>query len=174
MTADARTKSADDSLREFVISRTFDAPRSRVWKAVSEVDRMRRWFAPKGFTVHVAKMDFRPGGRYHYCLRSADGHEMWGKAVYREIAAPERLVWVNSFSDEQGGTTRHPMSPGWPLEMLTTLTLAEQGGKTTFTVRWSPLNPSEEERRTFDGGHESMEQGWTGTLDQLDEYLAKA
>jgi uncharacterized protein YndB with AHSA1/START domain len=135
---------------------------------------MKQWFSPKGFTVQTAKMDFRPGGTYHYCLRSPEGTEMWGRAVYHDITAPESLVWVNSFSDERGGLGRHPMAPTWPLEMLTTVTLAEQGDKTTVTVRWLPLNPSEEERATFDAGHDSMRKGWTGTFEQLEEYLAKA
>jgi uncharacterized protein YndB with AHSA1/START domain len=170
----AAPKPASVPIREFLISRTFDAPREKVWKAFAEFERMKQWFSPKGFAVKTAKMDFRPGGTYHYCLRSADGTEMWGRAVYREITAPERLVWVNSFSDKHGGLGRHPMAPTWPLEMLTTVNLAEQGGKTTVTVRWQPLNPSEEERATFDAGHGSMKQGWTGTFDQLEEYLAKA
>ena len=55
--------------------------------------------------------------------RSGDGHVIWAKFVYREIAAPQRLVWVHSFSDEAGGLTRHPLSPTWPLELLTTVTL---------------------------------------------------
>ncbi len=132
-----------------------------------------QWFGPKGFKMPVAKMDFRPGGIFHYCLRSPDGHEMWGKFVYREIVAPERIVLVNSFSDEAGGLTRHPMSPTWPLEMLSTFTLAEQEGGTTATVRWVPINATEEERKTFDAAHEGMKQGWTGTFDQLAAYLVK-
>lgn len=171
MTATAGATST--AQRDFVISRTFDAPRDRVWKALTEVEGMKQWFSPKGFTVKSATMDLRPGGRYHYCLQSSEGPEIWGKAVYREVAAPERLVWVNSFSDAEGSTTRHPMAPTWPLELLTTITLAENRGRTTMVVRWSPLNPTEEERRTFDGGHESMQQGWTGTLDQLEAYLAR-
>jgi len=94
--------------------------------------------------------------------------------VYREIAAPERIVLVNSFSDEKGGLTHHPMSPTWPLEMLSTTTFTEQGGKTTITVRWAPLNATEAERKTFDTNHDGMMQGWTGTFDQLAAYLAKA
>jgi uncharacterized protein YndB with AHSA1/START domain len=169
-TTTARTAA---SPTDFVISRTFDARRERVWKALTEVENMKHWFSPKGFAVKTAVMDLRPGGRYHYCLRSSEGQEMWGKAIYREIAAPERLVWVNSFSDPEGGTTRHPMAPTWPREMLTTITLAENRGRTTMVVRWSPLNPTEEERQAFDGGHESMRQGWTGTLDQLEQFLTK-
>jgi len=158
---------------KFVISRTFDAPRNKAWRAWSEPERMKQWFSPKGITAKSATMDFRPGGTYHYCMVAPDGREMWGKAVYREIDPPRRLVWVNSFSDEQGGVTRHPLAPTWPLEMLTTVTFTERNGGTKVTVQWVPLDPTEEERRTFDGGHESMRQGWTGTFDQLEAYLAK-
>jgi len=65
------------------------------------------------------------------------------------------------------------MSPTWPLEMLSTFSLAEQDGKTTVTVQWIPLNTTEEEGKTFDAAHEGMKQGWTGTFDQLAAYLAK-
>ncbi len=160
--------------REFAISRTFDAPRDLVWKAFTDPERMKHWWGPKDFTVRVARMDFRPGGVYHYCLRSPDGHDMWGKFVYREIVTPERIVLVNSFSDEKGGLTRHPMNPTWPLEMLSTFTFAEREGRTTLTVRWVPINATESERKTFQDGMAGMKQGWTGTLDQLAEYLAKA
>lgn len=70
--------------------------------------------------------------------------------------------------------TRHPLSPTWPLEMLSTITFAEQEVRTTVTVQWVPLNSTEAERKVFEAGHEGMEKGWTGTLDQLAEYLAKA
>lgn len=159
--------------REFVISSDFDAPRERVWKAWTERDRLMQWFGPKGFVMRAATLDLRPGGVFHYCLRTPDGKDMWGKFVYREIVAPERIVLVNSFSDEKGGLTRHPMSPTWPLQMVSTTTLAEHAGKTTLSVRWAPLNPTEEERKTFDTGHDSMRMGWTGTMDQLAAYLAK-
>ena len=160
--------------RPFVISRTFDAPRELMWKAWSERARLMEWFGPKGFKMPAAKMDFRPGGSFHYCMESPNGDEMWGKFVYREIIAPERIVLVNSFSDEAGGITRHPMSSAWPLEMLSTFTLAEKDGRTTATVQWLPLNPTEDESKTFDAAHESMKQGWTGTFDQLAAYLARA
>jgi uncharacterized protein YndB with AHSA1/START domain len=170
MNTETKTKSAD-----FVISRVFDAPRDLVWKALTEAERMRQWYGPKGFKTIAANMDFRVGGRYHYGLEGPNGAAMWGKAVYREIKPPERLVYVNSFSDEAGGTTRHPMAPTWPLEMLTIFTLEElPGGKTRFTVRWSPLNATAAEQSAFDAGHDSMRMGWTGTFEQLEAYLAQA
>jgi uncharacterized protein YndB with AHSA1/START domain len=169
-----KTGGTSSAQREFVISRDFDAPRDKVWKAWTERDRLMKWFSPKGFTMTQAKLDLRPGGIFHYCLRGPDGKDMWGKFVYREVEPPQRLVLVNSFSDEKGNLTWHPMSPTWPREMLSTTTLVERNGKTTITIRWSPLNPTDAERETFEQSHEGMKMGWTGTFDQLAEYLAKA
>ena len=160
---------------DFVISRVFDAPRDLVWKAFTDPERMKHWWGPKGFSVFASKMDLRPGGTYHYGMKAPDGTPMWGKFRYREIVAPERMVFISSFSDEAGGTTRHPMAPTWPLELLSTFTFEEQpGGKTKFTVTWRPHNATAEEQTTFDAGHNSMRGGWGGTMDQLAAYLAKA
>ena len=82
-------------------------------------------FGPKGFATTSARNDPRPGGVFHYRMRSPAGQEMWGKWVYREIAPPERLVFVQSFSDEAGNTVRAPFSAEWPLEVLSTVTFAE-------------------------------------------------
>ncbi len=158
--------------REFSITRVVDAPRALVWKAFTEAERLARWWGPKGFTMGICKLDLRPGGVFHYRMRSPDGRDMWGKFVYREIAAPERLVFVNSFSDENEGVTRHPMSPSWPLQVLTTVTFSERDGKTTLALRGGPVDATPTERNTFEAGFESMQRGFTGTLDQLVDYLS--
>lgn len=166
------TKAAE-SIQPFVISRVVDAPRELVWKAWTERDRLMQWFGPKGFTMRVATLDFRLGGTFHYCLVAPNGTEVWGKFTYREITPPQRLVWVNAFSDAQGGLGRHPMDPAWPQQMLTTVTFEERSGKTAIIVRWAPLEATDAERKKFNSGHDSMKQGWTGTFEQLDAYLAK-
>jgi len=166
---------AETKSDEFVISRVLDAPRELVWKCFTDPEHMKQWWGPKGFVVKVSKMDLRPGGTYHYCLQGPDGAPMWGKMAYREISPMDRIVFINSFSDEAGGTSRHPMAPTWPLEMLSIFTFEDvPGGKTRFTVRWSPHNATDEEQRTFDAGHDSMRQGWGGTLDKLEAYVKKA
>ena len=159
------------SQSDFIISRAFDAPRALVWQAWTEEKHLQQWFGPKGVTIPVCKMDFRPGGSFHYCMRMPDGKEMWGKWLFREIVVAERLVLINCFSDANGGITRHPMSASWPLEMLSTTTFTEQNGKTTVTLRWAAHNATEEERRTFNTSHDGMNQGWTGTFEQLENYL---
>ncbi|MGC9942246.1 MAG: SRPBCC family protein [Verrucomicrobiota bacterium] len=165
---------AKSLIQPFVISREFAAPRELVWKAWAEQGCLMQWFGPRGFTMRTARLDFRPGGSFHYSMNTPDGKELWGKFIYREILAPQKIVLVNCFSDETGGVTRHPFSATWPLEMLTTIVFAERGGKTLLTIEWVPLDAAEQERKTFDSGRESMTQGWTGTFQQLDEYLAKA
>jgi uncharacterized protein YndB with AHSA1/START domain len=171
MTTSSDNSAAEHDNNAFVISRMFDTPREIVFKALTEPERMKQWWGPKGFTVIASTMDLRRGGTYHYGLSAPDGSKMWGKFVYREIVPPKRLVFVHSFSDENGRITRHPMSPNWPLQMLSTFLFAEQDRGTTFTVKWSPLNPTPEERATFDGAHDGMRGGWTGTMDQLAAYL---
>jgi uncharacterized protein YndB with AHSA1/START domain len=166
----AQPKTAD-----FVIERVFDAPRDLVWKCFAEPERLKEWFGPKGSVIVASKMDFRVGGTYHGAMRDESGRVMWAKFVYREIVAPERLVWVHSFSDEAGGLTRHPLSATWPLELLTTVTFEDApGGKTKVTLRWSPLNATAEEKKTFDAARDGMSQGWIGTFERLAAYLTSA
>ena len=156
----------------FVISRLFDAPRASVWKAWTDPGELKKWWGPRGFKVVSCKVDLRPGGTFLYGMTAPDGSAIWGKFTYREIAPPKKLVFIVSFSDPQGGVTRHPWSPGWPLQIMSTVEFEEQGpGKTRVTVSWLPHEASDAESKTFDEGRESMKQGWGGTLDQLAEYL---
>jgi uncharacterized protein YndB with AHSA1/START domain len=158
--------------REFVITRTFDAPRALVFKAWTEAERLAQWFGPKGFTMLSCTLDLRPGGVFHYGMQAPHCGEMWGKWVFREVVPPERLAFVVSFSDAQCGMSRHPFSADWPLEVLSVVTFAEDAGKTTITMRGVPVNATETERNTFDAAQDGMEKGWGGTFDQLAALLA--
>lgn len=162
---------------DFVIARVFDAPRDLLWRCSTEVERMKQWWGPKGFTVIAATMDLRVDRAYHYGMKAPDGSVMWGKFVFREIVPRERLVFLNHSSDKAGGVTRHPAAPTWPLKMLSTFSFEDApGGKTELTVRWQTLDATPEEQATFDSDQSrvGMTNGWTGTMDQLDAYLAKA
>lgn len=161
--------------KEFVMSRDLDAPRDLVWTCFTDPAHMKQWWGPKGFTVIASNMDLRPGGMYHYGMKAPDGTPMWGRFIFREISPKDRMVFINSFSDEAGGVTRHPMAPTWPLEMLSTFIFEDlPGGKTRFTVRWKPHNATEAETKVFNESFASMNQGWGGTLESLQTYLAGA
>lgn len=159
--------------KELVITRVLNVPRELVFKAWSEAEHLKRWWGPKGFEISVAQLDFRPGGFFHYNMQSPDGNQMWGKFVYQEIEAFEKIVWNNSFSDEAGNIVRAPFSDLIPLEIRNVVTFSENNGITTMTLCSGPINATDEERSFFEGMFESMEQGFGGTFDQLEQYLAE-
>jgi uncharacterized protein YndB with AHSA1/START domain len=158
----------------FVITRVFDAPLHLVWKAWSEADEMQSWWGPKGCSIKVAKFEFRPGGFFHYAMQFSNGPGMWGRFIYRDITAKERIAWLNSFSNEGCGITRAPFDLLIPLEILNEVTFVEKAGKTTVTLRASPHGAEEGEVKVFEGMFASLNQGYGGSFDQLAAALARA
>lgn len=140
--------------REMVLTRVLDAPRDLVWKAWTDPAHVARWWGPRGFTLPVCEMDFRPGGAYRYVMRGPDGKDYPFHGVYREIAPPSRIVFTAVLDDVPGE------------EMLTTVTFAEEGGRTTVTVRQGA--PAKEEYAR------GQRQGWTESLEKLAARLASA
>src|SRR3954469_6414358 len=150
---------------ELVITRTFKAPRALVFRAFSEAERLAQWWGPKGCAIHVASLNFRPGGDFHYRMSFPGGHEMWGRFIFREIVAPERIVWVNTFSDPDGNLVKPPFDMAVPPEILNTVNLEERGGQTMLTLRAWPINETAEQRATFEGMFDSLHEGYGGTWD---------
>ncbi len=157
--------------KEFTVERVFDAPRKLVWKAWTDPRRSHSGGGPKGGEISIARHELKAGGVFLYSMMMGP-QEIWGKFIYREITPPERLVFVNMFSDANGGTTRNPRAPAWPAEVLNVLTLTEQAGKTALLLRGGPINATEAERAIFEENFKNMEGGFKGTFDKLDEYLA--
>ncbi len=152
---------------EFVISHSFDAPRDLVFKEWTEAERLMRWWGPKGFTIPFCRVDLRPGGVWHYCMRSPEGRDYYEKSVYREIVAPERIVGAGGFVDTKG----NPVSPSaygmpdFPNQMSMTVTFVERDGKTTVTVHQSvPASVAK--------GY-GAEERWNQSFDRLADDLAK-
>ena len=150
---------------------TFNFPRVLVFKALTESEHLKNWWGPKGWTFEVSKSNFSPGGVFHYSQKPTDGNIMWVKFVYSEIIAPEKIVYTSFFSDEEGNTGRAPFDASWPMETLNTIMLTENDEKTTLTMIVAPVSPTEEEQKTFDDSKEMAQEGYSGTFDQLNEYL---
>ena len=142
---------------ELVITRTFDAPRRLVFEAWTAPEHLERWQgAPEGFTVTAHEVDFRPGGTYRLCMRSAEGVDHWLTGVYREIIEPERLVFTHAWLDGAGKRG---------VETLVTIVFAERHGKTTITLRQTGFTSVE--------SHNGHNVGWTSTFDRLAQYLVE-
>jgi uncharacterized protein YndB with AHSA1/START domain len=149
-----------------VITRSFDAPRERVWKAWTDPEQLRRWWGPNGFTTPVCTIDLRVGGVFLYCMRSPEGKDYWATGVYREIVPVTRLVYTDSFADAKGRVvpaTYYGMSSEIPLEMLVTVTFEKQDGRTKMTLRHDGL-PAGADR-------EGAQVGWSEMFDKLAESL---
>jgi len=160
----------------FVINRTFDAPLSTMFEMWTDPKHFSQWLPPTGFQMEFIRSDIKPGGSAFYFMTGAGGAKMYGRTSYLEISRPDRIVYTQQFSDENEKVTRHPMSPTWPETMLTTVTLTEEGPhQTRVTVTWEPAgNVTREELETFIKARGGMTQGWTGSFDKLEAYLADA
>jgi uncharacterized protein YndB with AHSA1/START domain len=161
-------------LNKFVIERSYPVSQERLFKACSQVEHLRHWMSPAGMKVVKAEQNLKPGGTYHYGLEMPDGNTMWGKAHYKEITPNSRLVYVQHFSDKDGGVTTHPMAPTWPMEMTTIFDFIPEGeNQTCLRITWLNTRITEAEIKTFEGAHAGMTQGWTGSLDNLQNYLSQ-
>ncbi len=159
--------------KTFETTRTFNAPRQRVWDAWTRPEQYSRWFGPKGSSSEIKTFDMRPGGMLHSVMTSAEGQEMWARFDYREVTPPETLVWVHGFSDPEAGRTRAPFPGEWPMEMLTTVTFADEGETTKVTLTWDPIDPTAAECETFEAAIRGMHGGWGGSFERLDAVLAE-
>ncbi len=86
---------------EIELKRFFKAPRDLVWRAYTEPELISQWWAPGDASTEVKEMDVREGGRWHYCMRGEWG-ESWGLMTFDEVQRPERLGYVDAFSNEEG------------------------------------------------------------------------
>ena len=152
---------------QLTITRTFNAPRELVWRAWTDPELYKQWWGPNHFACPAAKLDVRVGGKYHSCMRSPDGQDFWTAGVYQEITPYERIVFTDSFADEQGNVV--PASyygmPEMPLQMLVTVTFEERDGKTTMTLVHTGLPAGE---------HSSnAKEGWSQSFDKLAALVEK-
>ena len=164
-----RTSAAKAAVeRELHITRDFDATREDVFKAWTDPERVKRWWGPKGFTTPFCRIDLRPGGVFHYCMRSPEGRDYWGIGIYREIVEPERIVYTDAFSDAEGRPVppaHYGMSASHPAETLVTAIFDDRGGKTRLTLHHSIPESSD----VF----EECRQGWTEMLERLAEGVRR-
>ena len=161
--------------REIVITRVFDAPRELVFEAWTEAKHMTQWWGPRFFTNSICEMDVRPGGAYRIVMRGADGVEYPITGVYREVRKPERLVMTMDCSGHPAAwhdlvkPNRQESETNPAGEMLATVTFDQVGGKTKLTVRVRLISAEIREAMLKMG----MTEGWSESLDRLEELVAK-
>ncbi|RYG01887.1 MAG: SRPBCC domain-containing protein [Chitinophagaceae bacterium] len=158
-------------VKQFTHQRTFNASRDRVFAAFKTAEALAKWWGPAGAPIDVISLEFKPGGHFHYRMNGTQIH--YGIFHFKSINEPDSITWVNSFADEKGNIIKPPFEGiDIPKEMLNQIEFMERDGRTTLSLTSEPVNADESEINTFNAMHDSFKMGFTGTLDQLEEYLA--
>jgi uncharacterized protein YndB with AHSA1/START domain len=151
---DSAPKTSDDS-RELVLTRLIDAPRETLYRAWTEPELLKQWFAPLPWTTSRAELDLRPGGANLIVMRSPEGEEYPNRGIYLEVVENERLVFTDAYTSAW-------VPSGKPF-MTAIITFEDEGGKTRYTAR--AVHWTAEDRQA----HETMgfHEGWGRCADQL-------
>lgn len=158
---------------ELVNSYIFNASRELMFKMWTDFDHLLKWWCPEGCTMNKSNLTQSSSDVLHFVIKSPDGQEMDGKLVFKERVAPEKVVFIKSFTDQDGNTTPAPFCTEFPMEVKNIITLEEQDGKTRVTVKGCPINATEEELKFFESMHSNMEHSFIGTFENLEKYLTE-
>jgi uncharacterized protein YndB with AHSA1/START domain len=150
-----------EQIHELVLTRLIDAPREKLFRCWTEPELIKQWFAPKPYTVPVARTELKVGGANLIVMKSPEGQEIPCPGTYLEIVPNEKLVFTDAFTGD--------WTPGGKPFMTAILTFEEEAGKTRYTARVRHWNA--EDLKT----HEQMgfHQGWGICADQLAELAQR-
>lgn len=155
------TKTDTAASRDLVLTRIIDAPREKVFKAWTDADLLKQWFAPLPYTTPHAELDVRVGGSNLIVMRGPDGNEFPNRGVYLEIVENERIVVTDAYTK------------AWVLSekpfMTLILTFEDHGGRTRYTALARHWTVADREAHEKMGFHE----GWGICADQLEALVSK-
>ena len=154
-------KSFSTSDRELVLTRIIDAPREKLFRAWTEPELLKQWFAPLPCTTPVAETEVRPGGASLFVMRDPEGNEFPSRGVYLEVVNNERLVFTDAYTKA--------WEPSDKPFMTVILTFEAEGNKTKYTARVRHWTVADREAHEKMGFH----QGWGQRADQLAALVAK-
>jgi uncharacterized protein YndB with AHSA1/START domain len=147
--------------RELVLTRLIQAPRAKLWRAWTEPELLKQWFAPLPYTTPVVELDLRPGGRCLVVIRDPEGRDWPNPGVYLDLVENERLVFTDAYV-----SAWEPSSKPF---MTAIITFADEGPGTRYTARvlhWTVADRAEHEKMGF-------HQGWGQCADQLAAVAAR-
>jgi uncharacterized protein YndB with AHSA1/START domain len=150
-----------DTNRDLVITRIINAPREKVYKAWTDAELLKQWFAPLPYTTPRVELDVRPGGTNYFVMRGPDGQDLPNRGVYLEVVENERLVFTDAFTKA--------WEPSEKPFMAVTLTFEDIGGKTKYTAlvrHWTVADREAHEKMGF-------HKGWGICTDQLEALTSK-
>ena len=147
--------------RELVLTRLIDAPPEKLYRAWTDGELLKQWFAPKPYSTPVAELDVRPGGTTMVVMRGPDGKDMPLPGVYLEVVPNRRLVLTDAYV--------RAWEPSAKPFMTLIVTFAEEAGKTRYTATVRHWTVDDREAHEKMGFHE----GWGLCADQLTELVGR-
>ena len=146
---------AQPGKQEVLVSRLLDAPRERIFQAMTDAKLIPQWWGPVGYTTTVEKLEAKPGGSWRFVQKDPAGNVHAFHGVFHEVAAPERTVMTFEYEGTPGNV------------LLQTTSLEDVNGKTLLQQQL--VFQSVQAR---DGMVEmGMEKGNNESLDRLEALL---
>lgn len=158
-------------LPEFILDREFDAPRDLVWRAWTDPKYLQHWYGPGVETV-IHKFELKVDGVWLNEMKMKSGSS-FQKVIFKEVSAPEKLVWHHCSADADWNVAASPMMPDWPRMLLTTVTFTQAGEKTNVRLTQVPMEATEAEIACFAKMKDGMSGGWGGGYALIDELLGE-
>jgi uncharacterized protein YndB with AHSA1/START domain len=146
-----------DSETSLAMTRTLDAPREAVFAAFTDPTQFQQWMGPGTMRAEVERLEPRVGGAYRVVMRDEQSNAHIVSGIYREVAAPSRLVFTWAW--EMDAATR---STGH--ESLVTVTFRALGNRTELTLRHEKLESA--------ASRDQHSHGWEGVFPKLEKFLA--
>lgn len=146
---------------ELSLTRIIAASPDKLFRAWTEPELLKQWFAPLPFTTTTAELDTRPGGANLIVMRGPDGVEYPNRGVYLEVVPDRKLVFTDAFTSA--------WQPSPKPFMTAIITFDDIGdGQTRYTARALHWNAEDRESHEAMGFHE----GWGQCADQLAALVA--
>ena len=145
------------------VTREFDAPVEKVWKAWTESELLDQWWAPKPWKANTLSMDFRNGGTWLYYMEGPDGSRHYCRADYKAIIANKSYEGLDAFCDEKGNINTEFPRMNWEVEF----SKSNNGTKVYVEITFASVEDLE---KIIEMG---FKEGFAAAHTNLDELLSK-
>ncbi|GGG79336.1 activator of HSP90 ATPase [Parapedobacter pyrenivorans] len=155
--------------KELLITHLFDAPREIVFRAWTDPEKLKVWYAPDGCTIEYRHIEVSPGGSFHSCVHDPIYGDCWITGKYLEVSAPDKLVFTMVLSNELGNDVASADAgkpEDWPERLITTVTFEPIKQQTKVTIHQTVLE--EEAKKT--GAYQS----WLKMFNKLSQLLIRS
>ncbi|MCU1311478.1 MAG: Activator of Hsp90 ATPase 1 family protein [Candidatus Angelobacter sp.] len=159
MTINNEVQKPDDAT--LIIKRMLNAPPERAFRAWTSAEHIQQWMRPEpGMVIPLASMDLRVGGKYRIQMKKSDGEFCTAVGEFREVKAPERLVYTWAMEKDGSGAEFGEVE-GKP--SLITVEFLKRGERTEFVLTHSRFASVE--------SRDNHARGWGSAVESLAKFV---